>query len=857
VRIGSKPDARVQNRRVSNVAKMAVAAVLFGALCFAAGILVHRQGYVASSRIALTALPSTIRNAIEARRHPVEVPTLVLDIAFKNLLKLDEKRREAFELGYLATADDDFVPASIAVDGEQTRVRLRLKGDWVDHLREDKWSFRVKTRGDKKLFGMKVFSLQQPATRSYDDEWLFQRIFMRDGLLGQRYFFVRLILNGDDKGIYALEEHFSKELLEAQQRRESVIIKFDETGMFETGSDGRLNERELQDDYTRAGIDEFQSSRVAASPTLAAQRDAALRLLKSFVAGDMPASRVFKVPELARFFAINGICGTWHGVRWHNMRFYYDPIEGNLEPIAFDLSHDVRPHSHLVASFDPWAQQALSDPAVARAYATELVRLSDTAYMEQLRNEFYDEWRYQVMALLHQEWPGHSSDVWERIASNQLFVQRLLRVTNVAIGYAEPDPAAIVNPAEMRLAVYMRGATYLPVEVVGFNIAGEGTETLHGVGDLPAMLPGPHSFPSREQFRYLVTVPADFTGSLEAACRIPGSERIRLIPINVFSEGAPKDFRQQQVGSVADVLKKHSFLTETSLPGTLEMKPGTWDVDGDLVLPEGIKLKVSAGTTLRFAPAAVMVCSGSLDLLGTPEAPIYLVAQSDSWAGIIVTNAGVSRWQNVVVKGTTSINRHGWTTTGGVTFYRSPVRFSDCRFTDSSAEDVVNVVRAKMSCERCVFARSASDAFDGDFMEGTFRDCTFHDIGGDGIDISGSRVTVETASFSRIGDKALSVGEQSEMEAATIRISDARFGVVSKDSSHIQLQDVKIEMAEYGLAAFVKKPEYGPATIDCVEVEFNEVAQDGLVQTGSSVVVDQVYSMASSDFDVSELYADE
>jgi len=301
------------------------------------------------------------------------------------------------------------------------------------------------------------------------------------------------------------------------------------------------------------------------------------------------------------------------------------------------------------------------------------------------------------------------------------------------------------------------------------------------------------------------------------------------------------------------------------LSDTLEVKPGTWDVDGDLVLPEGTKLKVSAGTTLRFASAAVMVCSGSLDLLGTPEAPIYLVAQSDSWAGIIVVNGGASRWQNVVVKGTTSINRHGWTTTGGVTFYRSPVRFSDCRFTDSSAEDVVNVVRAKMSCERCGFARCASDAFDGDFMEGTFRECTFHDIGGDGIDISGSQVTdisgsqvtVETASFSRIGDKALSVGEQSEMEAATIRISDVRFGVVSKDSSHIQIQDVKIEMAEYGLAAFVKKPEYGPATIDCVEVEFNDVAQDGLVQTGSSVVVDQVYSMASSDLDVSELYADE
>ena len=833
---------------------MVLAAVVFGGVCFAVGIFFHREGHVASSRIALTSLPTTIRNAIEARRHPVEVPTLVLDIAFKNLLKLDKKRQEALQLGHLVTSPDDFVPASITVDGEQTRVRLRLKGDWLEHLREDKWSFRVKTRGDQKLFGMKVFSLQQPATRSYDEEWLFQRMFMREGVLGQRYFFVRLILNGDDKGIYALEEHFSKELLEAQQRRDSVIIKFDETGIFETGSDSRLNQRELQDDYTRAALDEFQTSRVAASPALSAQRDAALSLLNSFVVHRQRASRVFKVPELARFLAINGICGTWHGVRWHNMRFYYDPIEGKLEPIAFDLSHEVRPHSHLVASFDPWARRALSDPAVARAYATELVRLSEPAYMEQLRSELYDEWRYKVMALLHREWPAYTSEVWERIANNQRFVRRLLNVTNIAIGHAEPYPRPVPNPAQRRLRVYMRGATYLPVELLGFKTAGDEIEWPQSAGEGPGILAGPYC--EYRMFACVVTVPADFTGPLEAVCRIPGTQRTRVIPLKVFGSGMLARGWELEATSIADVLRDHPFLVKTS-PDTLGIKPGTWDVDGDLVLPEGVSLKVIAGRTLRFAPSAVLLCTGSLDLLGTPEAPVCLVPQADSWAGILVENGGASCWQNVVVKGTTGINRHGWTTTGGITFYRSDVTFTDCRFTDSTAEDVLNVVRAEMTCERSLFARSSSDAFDGDFMQGRFDECTFRDIGGDGIDISGSRVTVETATFNKIGDKALSVGEQSQMAASTIRINSARFGVVSKDSSHIQIQDVTIESAEYGLAAYVKKPEYGPATIDCVEVEFTNVTQEGLVQSGSSVVVDQVYSMACSDFDVSELYADD
>ena len=40
--------------------------------------------------------------------------------------------------------------------------------------------------------------------------------------------FVNVVLNGQAKGIYALEEGFSKELFEAQQRREGFIMRYNE-----------------------------------------------------------------------------------------------------------------------------------------------------------------------------------------------------------------------------------------------------------------------------------------------------------------------------------------------------------------------------------------------------------------------------------------------------------------------------------------------------------------------------------------------------------------------------------------------------------------------------------------------------
>ena len=52
------------------------------------------------------------------------------------------------------------------------------------------------------------------------NEWFLHQFVAYSGLLALRYDFVQLYLNGDNLGIYALEEHFEKELIENNNRRE-------------------------------------------------------------------------------------------------------------------------------------------------------------------------------------------------------------------------------------------------------------------------------------------------------------------------------------------------------------------------------------------------------------------------------------------------------------------------------------------------------------------------------------------------------------------------------------------------------------------------------------------------------------
>ena len=152
---------------------------------------------------------------------------LHIDIKHKDFQKLAHIRDRAMVNGHLNRADKSYVPAQIRHRERTYDIKLRLKGDNIDHLRGEKWSYRVKIGSDDTLLGMKTFSLQHPRTRNFIYEWLFHQALKREGVIGLQYEFVNVTVNGNDLGIFALEEHFEKRLLESNQRRvgtEQVVL---------------------------------------------------------------------------------------------------------------------------------------------------------------------------------------------------------------------------------------------------------------------------------------------------------------------------------------------------------------------------------------------------------------------------------------------------------------------------------------------------------------------------------------------------------------------------------------------------------------------------------------------------------
>ena len=152
--------------------------------------------------------------------------SLNLNIKFENIEKLKNKREEALKNNLLIRSDNDFVNSKVSYNSELPQTcKIRLKGDLPQHWNGDKWSLRINTKKDYFIEGMSTFSIQDPITRNYTYEWLFIQNLKFEDVLAPNYFFVNVNINGKEKGIYAIEEHFSKEMIEGKKRREGVSRK--------------------------------------------------------------------------------------------------------------------------------------------------------------------------------------------------------------------------------------------------------------------------------------------------------------------------------------------------------------------------------------------------------------------------------------------------------------------------------------------------------------------------------------------------------------------------------------------------------------------------------------------------------
>ena len=292
----------------------------------------------------------------------------------------------------LITKSSDYVSATLRHNGQAYPIKMRLKGDLLDHVWGDKWSFRVRLRKGRALFGLKKFSLQSPKTRGFLYEWLYQELLGHEDVLRLRYRFVNVVMNGKALGVYALEEHFDKYLLEHQARRDAPILRFNEDHYFK--SDISMQSGEAPIDQGRllmsaAEILPFQFEKVRQNSDHFGLFLLAQQLLRSAVHGTVPIDQVIDMTKMARYMAANHLVGAYHSLSFTNARFYINPLTLKLEPIGFDGNpgHSLNPSDLAGQMAHKLFGKLFKNDQFKQAYRDAVSRMTEATYIPSFLNQ--------------------------------------------------------------------------------------------------------------------------------------------------------------------------------------------------------------------------------------------------------------------------------------------------------------------------------------------------------------------------------------------------------------------------------------------------------------------------------------
>ncbi len=305
--------------------------------------------------------------------------------------KIKIKRNEALQKELLVKSKEDYVFGTINSNGKVIKVKARLKGDHPDHFEVNRWSFRIIAKNGKILNHEKI-SVQGVHTRAYLNEWIFHKLLKREDLINLQYEFFPFCVNDTLCGVYAFESHFDTYLLKNAEKEYGPIMKFDETEFWDyTKYSGAANREELLMRNAKILLTNKKWGKKRNNKMLF---ERAKRMLRDFINGKRDCKDIFDLDQWAKFIAINELMGSDHALRWHNLRFYFNPKTEKIEPIGFDCGSWMpkdKPLFFLDQNVETFHKLMLNNPQYFELVKKELVRITAKEYMSSFFNKHEDE----------------------------------------------------------------------------------------------------------------------------------------------------------------------------------------------------------------------------------------------------------------------------------------------------------------------------------------------------------------------------------------------------------------------------------------------------------------------------------
>jgi len=326
--------------------------------------------------------------------------------------------------------------------------------------------------------------------------------------------------------------------------------------------------------------------------------------------------------------------------------------------------------------------------------------------------------------------------------------------------------------------------------------------------------------------------------SLMITYRYQDDEEIHTIPVYPFMRRNDAIFSGTIIRE-SDTTKSFPFISTAGNKVTFE--GDVFHINEPLIIPPDKEVVIQEGQTFDLSNGAFILSYSPINAIGTEDRPITFISSDGTGLGLVVIKPKfTSHLSHVIFDNLSNPVSGVWYLTGAVTFYETDVEISHSFFQNNRSEDALHIMRSDFVVNNCSFLNTFADAFDSDFSTGHIYDSSFSNTGNDGLDFSTSQVLAENIIFSEIGDKGISVGENSNLTIRNITVKGAVIGLTSKDFSIITGDSINISDVKIGMALYQKKPEFGPANMVLSNTRvFGSIGLDYLIQEGSTLFLDE------------------
>ena len=375
--------------------------------------------------------------------------------------KIKNLRTIALKKNNIGKKEKLYVNAKVTRNDTTEKVKLRLKGDNVDHISTNKWSLRIKQKGKSN-----AYSIQHPKTRSFMYEWIVHKCFEKFQIITTPYRFAQVYINSKNMGIYALEEHFTSKMLKVNNRTPGPILKFSEEIAWQ--EEQQLKAYFSQNKITLNGTGNIHSAKIEVFNNVKYKNQKnlikkATDILNKFRNDRIELKKFFDLDLWSKYFAICEVFGANHAVRWHNVRFYYNPNTELIEPIGYDcgqpsnisILHETYFDNNLQFSNETYLKKFFLDTVFLKKYIHELENINSPEFVAGFYNELYQSVDKTLQKEFHYE--SEKTILLER----QDYLKQVYNPIKPLYAYIENDTLMFAN------------SYHIPVKLIEYNFDSE------------------------------------------------------------------------------------------------------------------------------------------------------------------------------------------------------------------------------------------------------------------------------------------------------------------------------------------------------------------------------------------------